>query len=157
MFEQHPFDPTPLLAEHLHKKLCAGHSSAIEPVDCLIVQAAMADYVADLAAAGLVLVPADSVRFLQQLFDDAIRPDDLEERPEGEGNGSRSRAHAQTWLILRHQDGRVERGGPYQRWLAELLLCDLGYAHDPDVVAARLEGEPEWVDELLRELGDQAA
>jgi hypothetical protein len=157
MFGQRPFDPTPLLAEHLHKKLCSGHSSAIEPVDCLVVQAAMADYVADLAAAGLALVPADSVRFLQQLFEDATRPDQLEERPEGEGNESRSRAHAQTWLILRHQDGRVERGGPYQRWLAELLLCDMGYYHDPDVVAARLEGEPDWVDELLRELGDQAA
>ena len=157
MFEKRPFDPAPLLAEHLHKRLCPGHSSAIDPVDCLVVQAAMADYLADLASAGLALVPADSILFLRQLFDDATEQAELEDLPPDGHNASRERAHAQTWLILRHQDGRLERGGPYQRWLAELLLADLGYYHDADVVAARLEGEPDWVDDLLRELNDRAA
>ena len=157
MFEQRPFDPTPLLAAFLHPRVCPGHAGDIEPVDCLAVQASIRDYVDELRAGGLALVPAGSIRFLQQLFDDATQPSELEERPSDERNDSRERAHSQTWLILRHTDGRVERGGPYQRWLAELLLADLGYYHDPDVVAARLEGEPEWMDELLRELGGQAA
>jgi hypothetical protein len=156
MSAQRPFDPVPLLAAFLHEEHCPGHPTPIDPIDCLTIRPVLDEYVARLRAAGLALVPTESVRLLEQLMDGLTETPDVEEVPVGEPNQSRSRAYAPTWVILRHRDGQLERGGPYQRWLAELLLCDLGTIHDADVVAARLEGEAPWIDELLRELGNAA-
>ncbi len=55
------------------------------------------------------------------------------------------------WVRLRHRDRGTPptRLGPYQRWLGELVIGDLGRSHRPDIIGALIEPEAPWIGELL--------
>jgi len=148
---QSQFDPHPQLARYLHARVCPGHRTEIDPVDCLLMPSAMADFQAELAKAGLSLVPTKIVQFLMRSYDGAIADATPAER--APASGSEQRAIESTFVAIRLADGTTRRDGPYPRWMAELVIGDLAWSHADDVVGARLEREPSWIASLLDELG----
>lgn len=149
-----PFDPRRQLAAYLHPRLCGEPHADLEPWQCLVVVGAIDAWIADFRSAGLVAVPVEVVGFVVRQFD-APLTDPIEHVAAEPGGIRADLYHAQTFVEVRQRDGSTRRLGPWPRWLAEIMLVDLNWSHDEQVVGARLVAEPAWIGELLR--GDAAA
>lgn len=146
------FDPRARLAAFLHPRVCPGHPTGVDPVDCLLMPSAIEAYRAGLAEAGLAVVPLDAVVLLERLITGLAAPDTPAEA--APRSASEARAHAATWLVSRQQDGAEVREGPFTRAWAEIVLADHNLSHPRNIVSARLEGEPGWMADLDATLGD---
>ena len=151
----HAFDPTAAIAHYLHPRVCDGHDTAISPIDCLSVQSAMPDWLAEMNQAGLAVVPLDAMVMLERLFDSFINgatPDEQAADP----NSSAGRVLAATFVDIQYRDGSNKRQGPFPRWMAELVLGELNFNHSDDMHSAVLVAEPAWIAGLLNSLDFQA-
>ena len=147
----HSFDPTAAIADYLHPRVCDGHETVISPVDCLLVQSAWPDWLAEMNQAGLAVVPLDAIAMLERLFDSFINGTMPAEQAV-DPNSSAGRALAATFVDIQYHDGSNQRQGPFPRWMAEMVLGDLNFNHNADMYSAVLVAEPSWIAGLLSSL-----
>jgi hypothetical protein len=150
-------DPTPHLAVYLHPVACPGHSTSIEPVDCLYMAGAIEEFRNAFEAAGLVAIPREALGLVSRLLATLTGEEPIEPAPAPDITDSERRWAEQTWIVIRCRDGTIRRMGPTDRAWAEIVIGDLAWTPDPDVYSARLESQPEWIYDLLRELDDEMA
>jgi len=146
------FDASTLLAAYLHPRVCAGHETLIEPADCLAVQRALPQWLDELHASGMGLVPLSSISLLERLFDRFTAQMEPEPEQAVVPNTTASRALAATFIQITYRDGQVKREGPYARWMAEMLIGELNFQHSPDMHSSILIPEPAWIDSIISSL-----
>ncbi len=164
-----PFDPIPRLATYLHPSVCPDHAALVGATDCPVALDAARHSREELLDAGLAVMPIDVVSFVETQFRLALGSDTDPASADADGRGSPSRTltdpaadgaggpptmtadlyRSPTLLVCRRWDGSEERLGPWARPLAEAILVDFNWTHDPEFVAARLEPEAVWIGQLL--------
>jgi hypothetical protein len=152
MARSQPFDAVPQVARYLHPSVC-GLAHDFDLADCLVAIAAATELRVGLEHAGLVILPSTVANFVSRRFDEMTNPD-AQDASEPGPMGPTSFLYTEVVRIRsRRLDGSVVRSEPMARPLAEIALVDQAWSHDPDVVAAMIESEPNWIDGLLQNLG----
>jgi hypothetical protein len=153
MARSQPFDPIPQITRYLHPTAC-GQQHDFDIAECLIAITAATALHDGLGHAGLVVLPSTVANFVSRRFDEMTSPEPEETADPDGPIGMTSFLYKEIVRIRsKRVDGTFVRTEPMPRPIAELVLVDHAYSHDADIVSAMIEVEPNWIDGLMRDLG----
>jgi hypothetical protein len=146
------FDPIPQMARYLHPSVC-GLPHDFDLADCLVAIGAATELHDGLKRTGLVVLSSTVANFVSRRFEEMTTPECQEPAQPGP-IGLTSFLYTEIVRIRsRRLDGTVVRSEPMSRPLAEIVLVDHGLSHDADIIGAVIEPEPNWIEGLMQNLG----